>query len=230
MVASVTIDTMCFSAEVDLAAGLVVGAVGVDALRYVRRRAQWPLAALPLVLAGHQLVEVPVWQGLAGEVSEAVWRPAAWLYLAIAFTVVPVLVPVAVAALEPPARRRAASALAVVGLAVAVVLAGALVRGPVEAAVAGNRIAYEAPVPFGGTVVGFYVLATCGSLLTSSVPRVRQFGAVNLVVAAGLAYADRVGFISLWCMWAAVSSMAVAAHLRRHAHVDGPLAPAGAVR
>ena len=221
---------MCFSAEVDLAAGLVVGAVGVDALRHVHRRAQWPMAAVPLVLAGHQLAEVPVWQGLAGRVSEAVWQPAAFVYLAIAFSVVPVLVPAAVTALEPPARRRLASALTVVGLAVSIVLTASLVEGPVEAAIAGNRIAYEVPIPHGGTVVALYVLATCGALLASSHRHVRRFGAVNLAAAALLAYADKVGFISLWCLWAAVTSVAIATHLRvgdRQAPTLAGATPAG---
>lgn len=172
------------------------------------------MAAVPLVLAGHQLIEVPVWQGLAGRVSEEVWQPAAWLYLAVAFSVLPVLVPAAVTALEPAAHRRVTSALTVVGIAVSLVLTASLVAGPVEAAIAGNRIAYEVPMPHGGMVVALYVLATCGALLVSSHRHVRLFGATNLLAAGALAYADKVGFISLWCLWAAFTSLAIAAYLR----------------
>jgi len=36
---------MCFSAEVDLVAGTVVTAIGVDAIRHVRYRSELALAA-----------------------------------------------------------------------------------------------------------------------------------------------------------------------------------------
>jgi hypothetical protein len=44
---------VCFSAEVDVAAGIVVGVVGVDALGHVRRPAERALTAIPVVLAAH---------------------------------------------------------------------------------------------------------------------------------------------------------------------------------
>ena len=67
---------MCFSAGADVVAGVVVGAIGLDGLRHVRRPAEMWLASLPLVLAAHQLVEAVVWLGLQGRVSEDAWRPA----------------------------------------------------------------------------------------------------------------------------------------------------------
>ena len=88
-----------------MVAGVVVGAVGIDALRHVRRR-RASLAAIPVVLAAHQLIEAVIWWGLDDQVPSAVWRTALWVYLAIAFGVLPVLVPVAVGALEPLANRR----------------------------------------------------------------------------------------------------------------------------
>lgn len=216
---------MCLSAEVDLVAGLVVGAVGVDALRHVRCRPEWALAAVPMVLAAHQLVEVLVWRGLGDDLPASVWRPAAWIYLLIAFGILPVLVPAAVTLLEPPSHRRVLHALTAVGAAVSVVLMSAVVRGPVEASISGNRIAYEVPLWHGGAVVALYVLATCGSLLVSSHDRIRWFGMVNLVAAGFLAWVDKVGFISLWCVWAAMTSVAIAAHLRWAETTSSPTRP-----
>ena len=40
---------MCFSAEADLTAGILVTAVGVDAVRRARAPRELPLAALPLL-------------------------------------------------------------------------------------------------------------------------------------------------------------------------------------
>lgn len=205
---------MCFSAEADLAAGLVVGVVAIDALRHVRRPAEQALAALPFLFAGHQLVEAVVWRGLEGEAAEAVWRPALWTYLVIAFGVLPVLVPVAVAAAEPPGTRRAMRPFSVLGAAVSVVLVHAIVRGPIEARIEGNHIDYRVDLWHGGLIVVLYVLATCGSMLASAHRHVRWYGAANLVVAGGLAWLSSTAFISLWCAWAAVTSVAIAVHLR----------------
>ena len=89
---------MCFSAEADVVAGLVVTAIGVDALRQVRRPEERLLGALPVLLGAHLLVEAVVWQGLTGHVDPSVGRQAMWIYLAFALVVLPVLVPFAVRA------------------------------------------------------------------------------------------------------------------------------------
>lgn len=205
---------MCFSAEMDVAAGVVVGAIGVDALRHAPHPAEKPLAAIPLVLAAHQLIEALVWRGLEGDVPESVWRPALWAYLVIAFGVVPILVPIAVGALEPVANRRRMGVLAAIGAVVAVVLMYGLVRGPVEASIEGHHITYSIDLWYGGLMVALYVVATCGSMLLSTHRHVRWFGAANLVAVVLLAWLNNSGLISLWCLWAAVTSLAIALHLR----------------
>ena len=63
---------MCFSAEADLVAGVVVTAIGIDAIQRVHSRKEVPLAALPLLFGVHTLIEAFVWWGLEGKV------PAAW--------------------------------------------------------------------------------------------------------------------------------------------------------
>lgn len=205
---------MCFSAEADLVAGVVVGAIGVDALRHVHHRGEWSLAAVPVVLAAHQLIESFVWWGLEDRVPYAVGRTALWLYLAIAFGVVPVLVPVAVRALEPASSERRLRIFIALGAAVAIVLMYAVVRGPVEASIKGHHVDYRVDLWHGGSLVVLYVVATCGSMLMSRHPHVRWFGAGNLVAAALLAWLSQSAFISLWCLWAALTSGAIAVHLR----------------
>lgn len=206
---------MCFSAEADLVAGLVVGAIGIDTVRSVRVPRRWPLATLPLLLAGHQLIEVLVWWGEQGRVSEGLGRAAAAAYLLIAFGVLPVLVPVAVAALEPAAGLRRTRWFIALGVAVAAVLVHAVVRGPVSVSIEGHHLSYGVDLWHGGLLVVLYVFATCGSLLASASRAVRTYGLVNLVAVATLAWVDQRAVISLWCGWAAVTSVAIALHLRR---------------
>ncbi len=210
---------MCFSAEVDLVAGLVIGGIGIDALRHVRRPAEKLLAAVPVVLGAHQLIEAFVWWGLDDRVPDPVWRPALWLYVTIAFAVLPVLVPVAVGALEPATNRRRVAVFTAVGVGVALVLMYAVVRGPVEAHIEGRHIAYHVDLWGGGLIVALYVMATCGSMLVSKHTHVRWFGAANLVAVALLAWLSKNGLISLWCLWAAVTSVAIAVHLRHASRI-----------
>jgi len=207
---------MCFSAEADLAAGLVVGVVAVDALRHVRTPAQLPLAALPAVFSVHHLTEVLVWWSLEGNVSAAVGGRAAWFYLLVAFGVLPVLVPVAVRAVEPSHVRRALlGVLAVAGVVVALLLMTATTDGDIGTRIDGHHIVYNAGVAHDAAVTTTYVLATCGAMLLSSHVPIRWYGVVNLVVVSLLASVQQNAVVSLWCVWAAITSALVAMQLRR---------------
>jgi hypothetical protein len=206
---------MCFSPEADIGAGLLVGAIGLDALRHVRRPGERWLAALPLVLAVHQLVEAFAWWGLQGRVPQPLGHAAEYVYLAIAFGVLPILVPLAVGALDTRAQRTRNGIFVAIGTVVAIDLMWAVARGPVTATINGHYIAYQVDLWHGGTLVVLYVLATCGALLASDLPHVRAWGAVNLVAVFVLALVNQAAFISLWCVWAAITSVAIAVHLRR---------------
>ena len=193
-----------------------MGAIGVDVVRHVdRRRDHLALAALPLLFAAHQLDEALVWWGLQGHIGSGVGRLATWVYLLFALVVLPVYVPMAVRALEPPGRRRSVIAPFIgLGVVVSVVLFQAMVRGPVTARLAHDHLSYGTGPGSGGVIVAAYVVATCGSLIFSGYRDVVIFGAVNLVAVAVLARLEIDGFASLWCGWAAISSGAVALHFR----------------
>ena len=205
---------MCFSVEADVAVGVAVGVVGVDALRHVTRPAQWPLAALPLVFAAHQLNEAFVWWGLDGTFSSSVARWAAWIYLGIAF-VLPAWVPVTVALIEPDRmRRRVMWGFAALGAVVSAVLLLALLRGGPHVREEPLHLAYAVDTGVGVQMAVLYVAATCGAFLASSDRRIALVGLLNLVAVSVLAALLMTGVISLWCAWAAVVSVLIAAHLR----------------
>jgi hypothetical protein len=207
---------MCFSAEADLVAGAVVTAIGVDALRQVRRPNERPLGALPVVLGAHLLVEAVVWQALAGDVDRAVGRQAMWVYLAVALLVIPVLVPFAVRAVEPdPGRRRTMARLGAAGMTLAGVYLVALVTAPVSVHIEGSHLAYRLGIDHGGLLAGIYAVVACAPPMLSSERRIAAFGLANLVAVVVLAWIESSALTSLWCAWAAVTSVAIAAHLRR---------------
>jgi hypothetical protein len=207
---------MCFSPQADLVGGLAISAIGVDVVRHVhKRRDHMALAALPLVLGAHQLDEAFVWWGQQGHVPSAVGTVALWIYLLIALVLLPTFVPLAVYSLEPEKRRKRLMApFVVIGVVVSAWLLAAMVRGPVSVTVHPYHLSYTINSRYGLLVVTLYVVACCGTLLFSGYRHVVFFGALNLVAVAVIAKLTVDGFASVWCGWAAVTSGAVALHMR----------------
>jgi hypothetical protein len=206
---------MCFSPEADLTTGVIVGAVGIDALRHASRPQQMVLASLPLLLAVHEMDEALVWWGLRGQLPWAVTHAAIYIFLTVAF-VLPFLVPLATLGIEPVLqRRRIMAAFLLVGAITTSALLFAVVGSPVGATIDGSHIAYTAQVSYGNLLVALYLLATCGSMLVASSKLLVLFGLGNVAAVTGLGWLTFTGFTSLWCAWAAVTSIAIAVYLRR---------------
>jgi hypothetical protein len=163
---------------------------------------------------------------LQGHVPASVGRVALWIYLLIAFVVLPIVIPIAVRAFEPDRRRRSLMLpFAVAGTIIGVYLLAVIVRGPIDAQLGHFHLAYSAPISHGLLVVGLYVAAVCGALLLSSYRHVVIFGALNLIAVAILARLTIEGFASLWCAYAALASAAIAVHMRwgKRVHERAPV-------
>jgi hypothetical protein len=124
---------VCFSPQADVAGGLLIAVIGVDAVRHIRQRREFiALAWIPLLLGAHQFIEALVWLWLQGHVPRGIGQVALWAYLLIAFVVLPVFIPLAVIAVEPTRRRKQMMMpFAALGALIAVRLFAAMVRGPV---------------------------------------------------------------------------------------------------
>lgn len=207
---------VCFSPQADIVGGVVICAIGVDAVRHIRQRREFiALAWIPLLLGAHQLIEALVWLWLQGHVPRGIGQAALWAYLLIAFVVLPVFVPLAVIALEPTRRRKWMMVpFASAGAVIAVSLLAAMVRGPVSVRLAPYHLSYVLRVPDGFLLVALYVVAVCGPLLLSGYRNVAVFGIVNLAAVIIIARLTVSGFASVWCGWAALSSGAITLHCR----------------
>lgn len=214
---------MCFSPEADLAVGTIIVAVGIDALRHVREPKQIVLASVPLLLGLHQMTETFVWWGLQDRVAHTVEDAALWAYLFFAFAVLPVLLTVGVGLVERSGGRRyVIAAFGGIALAGSAVLATAIFRGDISAAIQGRHLAYEVdPLGYGRLLTTLYVVATCGALLASSYRDIQVLGVLNLLAVPILMWLTVSGFVSLWCFWAAIVSVMIAFHQRRVTNDSG---------
>ncbi|MYT19865.1 hypothetical protein GTW69_06105 [Streptomyces sp. SID7760] len=200
---------MCWNATADLTAGAVVTAVGVVCVARVRRARDLPVAALPLLLGAHQLVEAAVWRAGGG------CGPATTAWMVIALPVLPVWVPLGVLLAAAPVERPRLWAPAAAGLATAAVLAYCLATRPAVAEIRGHTVGYGVKVPWMPLVLAGYLFATLGALLLSGDRRLRLLGAVLAAGALACSALWRLEFASTWCAFAAVASLLVLAWVRR---------------
>ncbi|MCX5264327.1 DUF6629 family protein [Streptomyces sp. NBC_00199] len=191
---------MCWSATADLVAGAGLLALGGVAVARVRRRRDLPLAALPLLLGAHQIVEAFVWDAGGGSGAATV----AWTVIAL--PLLAVWVPAGVWCAAPPSARRGVAFTLAVGVATAVPLAYGIAAGPVTAEIRGHRVGYLVDLPYPPVLIAGYLVATIGALLLSGDRRLRALGAVVAVGAAVCFALWRLEFVSTWCAFAAVCS------------------------
>ncbi|MDL5205712.1 DUF6629 family protein [Streptomyces sp. ALI-76-A] len=192
---------MCWSATADLVAGTAVTGVGVACVARARGGRDLPLAALPLLLGVHQIVEAVVWESGGGR------GPATMVWAVIALPLLAVWVPAGVLCVAPPhARRRLVLPLAV-GAATAAVLAYGLVTAPVTAEIREHTVRYGFGLSHAALLVAGYLLATVGSLLLSGDRRLLMLGVLAALGAFVCWALWRLEFVSTWCAYAAVCSV-----------------------
>jgi hypothetical protein len=91
----------------------------------------------------------------------------------------------------------------------------ALLTAPVSVQIEGSHLAYRLGIDHGGLLAGIYAVVACAPPMLSSERRIAAFGLANLAAVVVLAWVQSSALTSLWCLWAAVTSVAIAAHLRR---------------
>ncbi|MGW0838635.1 DUF6629 family protein [Streptomyces sp. NPDC002787] len=199
---------MCWSAMADLVAGAGVGAVGVACVALVRKGRDLPLAALPLLLGAHQIVESVIWSSGGGS------GPATVAWAVIALPLLAVWVPAGVWCAAPPYARTRLTVPLAVGVATAVLLAHGLATGPATAEIRGRTIGYTIDLSLPLVLVAGYLLATVGSLLLSGDRRLSLLGVLAAVGAVICWTLWRLEFISTWCAFAALCSVVLLGWVR----------------
>ncbi|MDX3614927.1 DUF6629 family protein [Streptomyces europaeiscabiei] len=192
---------MCWSATADLVAGSAVAAVGVACVALVRSGRDVPLAALPLLLGAHQIVESVVWSSGGGS------GPATMAWAVVALPLLAVWVPAGVWCAAPPFARARLVVFLVIGAATAALLAHGLATSPVTAEIRGRTVGYTIGLPHPVLLVAGYLLATVGSLLLSGDRRLVVLGILAAVGASICWTLWQMEFVSTWCAFAALCSV-----------------------
>ncbi|MFI0976876.1 DUF6629 family protein [Streptomyces sp. NPDC021093] len=201
---------MCWSATADLVAGTVITAVGAAAVAVAARHPRdLPLAALPLLLGAHQIIEAVVWHRGGGT------GPATVAWSVIALPLLALWVPAAVLCAAPPSARRRLLLPLAAGVVTAAALAHALATRTVTAEIRGHTVGYSLGLPQAELTVAGYLLATLGSLLLSGDRGLVLFGVLVTVGAAVSFGLWRQEYISTWCAFAAVCSVVLLLWARR---------------
>ena len=206
---------MCFSTTADVVAGAVLVPVAVLSLRQARTTRELPFAALPAVFAVHQLIEALVWAGTDGQVSSWLAHAAAVAYVFIALPVLPILFPVAVWLLEPIERRHRMTPFVVLGAVVSARLGHAVLTHGVSVTPHEHALSYGIGIAHSVLWSVLYVGAIVGTAVLSRFPGVIAFGVLNLVGLTVVALAYVEAFASLWCVYAALTSVLILVHMRR---------------
>jgi len=212
---------MCWSPTADLIAGSAVILLGVVSVSSTRRPRDLPLAALPVVLGVHQLIESLVWRSSDGEIGAGIGHVATILWVVIAYPLLPAFVPLAVLATAGRGARMRQLPFTVIGLVTSAVLAYDMASGPVSAEAVGHTMRYGVHVPYDDALVAAYLVATIGALLVSDQQEIRTLG---VVIAAGALVCFvlwQAEFVSTWCALAAVTSVIVLHWSRRPVGVVG---------
>lgn len=206
---------MCFSASASFIAGAALAAAGVATLRMTRRKAEIPLAGVPLLFGVQQIIEGMIWLSFRDDISLP--RTALTLiYSVFSHVLWPMFVPFAVGLLETVSwRRRALAVCQVAGAAVGLYLLYGILQFPVTARVLGQHIVYESPHFYVKAVMTLYLIATCVSSSLSSKRVIRVFGALSLVTFLTAYAIHAATLVSMWCFFAAVLSFMIYCYFRQ---------------
>lgn len=199
----------------DVVVGTALLPVAALSLREVKRRRELPFALLPAIFAAHQFLEVAVWAGLDGDVPPRLAELAMRAYLFIAWPLLPTHVPLAVLLLEPRGSRLRVAPFLALGLVVSAYLAYVVLANPVEVIRHAHGLEYATVVQHPMVWAVLYIVAVIGAPLMSGYRSIIAFGVFNLVgiTVVGLIYFK--AFASLWCAFAAVSSLLILLHMVR---------------
>ena len=201
---------MCFSASASFAAAAFTGAAGTTAAVRCGTLKEAPLAVIPFIFALQQAIEGVLWLNMVPGADRAFVPALATIFLTVALGIWPLWAPLAIGLVEPVAGRRVLmQGLLAAGAAVAAYGAWLVYQHPYTVAVTPAGLCYVNDKAYSNFVLAAYAVCAGLPAILSSHRALRLFG---VAVTAGMIVAmvsHYVSFVSVWCFFAALSSMAI---------------------
>lgn len=199
-------NNMCFSTEASFTAAILLGATGGLTLKKTTSRAQFFIAAIPILFAIQQFSEGIIWLFLSGEVgSHELFINAERSFLTFAFLVWPIWIPLSFALIEPVTWRRY---LLFINLYCGVALSGLnltyALREEVTVKIVNHSIQYMGNIP---DQIIIYPLIVMLPMFLSSLKNVWIYGVLLVGAYVVADYFYTVTFASVWCFFSAIVSL-----------------------
>lgn len=207
---------MCFSPTASFSTAALTGLIGIVTLTRVSSIRELPLALVPLFFGLQQSIEGLLWLTLPSTPEGADPYGLVGFYLVFSQMFWPVFAPLSVWLVEPDRRRRQLMLiLLAVGIAVSASLFWGLARGAHAASIIDMHIVYVTEVPSNNLVAAGYLAATGLALVLASNRVIAALGVVVLI-GSGVAYLFYwEAFQSVWCFFAAASSLLLLLHFQQ---------------
>jgi hypothetical protein len=220
---------MCFSVGASFAAAGVLLVLGSRAVHAVHIPSQYMLAAIPFLFALQQAAEGIVWATARRPGFEKFTLGATYLFLMFAFIVWPSWVPTSLWIHERDhVTKRGLIPFMLIGVAVSVTLAYWMiyygVRASVECSHIDYMLAYDIPDLWRIGVTVLYILVTITPFFIAHNQGLHIFGALLGVSCFIAYYIWQRFFISIWCFFAALLSVALLVIIQ---HEDREINPKG---
>lgn len=210
---------MCFSAAASFTAAAVIGAIGAATLAQKPEKRRFAFALIPLVFAAHQTIEGFVWLSLGGGVAPPGALVAAYLFFAQIFW--PTFTPFSVLLFECGERRRwALWILLAAGVFVSGAMVFILVQHDYAVTIVNHSLRYATNHEFEARLSGLYLVTTTAPFLIARHRYVMAFGGAVLfgsIITQMFFYETAA---SVWCFFAALSSVFVFLHIHRQARLS----------
>jgi len=214
---------MCFSASASFIVGGSLTLLGVVTLKHATKRAELPFASIPLLFGIQQSVEGLLWLSIQQDMA-LLKTAMTYIFTFFSHLLWPAFVPYAIALMENRPGRDLAMwrsnlmwGFRGVGVVVAMLLLALVATQPLMAVV-DRHIIYVTPFFYDWPVMLLYIAATCIVAFFSTYPLIRLFGLTVLAFFFVSYWFYTEAFFSVWCFFAAITSLIVYIHFRRTKH------------